>query len=54
MTVLLDGHKSAERSGKKLIVVADGPTTSRPMKLMGMDQEMVLRATLDAALRDAH
>jgi anti-anti-sigma factor len=52
MSVLLDGYNSAKRSGKRLIVVADGPTTSRPMKLMGLDQELVLRATLEDALRD--
>jgi anti-sigma B factor antagonist len=53
MSVLLDGHKSAQGSGKRLIVVADGPATSRPMKLMGLDQELNLRASLEAALRDA-
>jgi anti-sigma B factor antagonist len=53
MSVLLDGHKSAQGSGKRLIVVADGPATSRPMRLIGLDQELNLRASLDAALRDA-
>ena len=50
MSVLLDGHRSAQGSGKRLIVVADGPATSRPMKLMGLDQELNLRASLEAAL----
>jgi anti-sigma B factor antagonist len=52
MSVLLNGHKSAQESGKRLIVVADGPATSRPMRLMGLDRELDLRASLDAALRD--
>jgi anti-anti-sigma factor len=53
MSVLLDGHKSAQGSGKQLYVVADGPATSRPMRLMGLDQELNLRSSLEAALRDA-
>jgi anti-sigma B factor antagonist len=31
-------------------VVADGPTTSRPIKLMGLDQEFTLHADLASAL----
>lgn len=31
-------------------VVADGPTTSRPIKLMGLDQEFALHADLASAL----
>ncbi|MDI9893263.1 MULTISPECIES: STAS domain-containing protein [Nocardiaceae] len=30
-------------------VVADGPTTSRPIKLMGLDQEFALHADLASA-----
>ena len=50
MTVLLDGQKTASQLKSRFGVVADGPRTSRPMKLMGLDQELDLYPTLDAAL----
>jgi len=50
MTVLLDGQKTANQLKSRFGVVADGPRTSRPMKLMGLDQELDLYPTLDAAL----
>ncbi|BBX68468.1 anti-sigma factor antagonist [Mycolicibacterium psychrotolerans] len=52
MTVLLEGHQSARRSEKRFGVVADGRGTSRPMKLMGLDRELSLHATLSDALSD--
>ena len=50
MTVLLDGQKTANQLNSRFGVVADGPRTSRPMKLMGLDQELDVYPTLDAAL----
>jgi anti-sigma B factor antagonist len=52
MTVLLEAHQSARRSEKRFAVVADGRGTSRPMKMMGLDQELRLHATLSDALSD--
>ena len=50
MTALLDGHKTAIQLKSRFGVVADGPRTSRPMRLMGLDQELDLYPTLNAAL----
>jgi anti-sigma B factor antagonist len=52
MTVLVTGHETARRAEKRFMVVADGPTTSRPMRLTGLDQAVSLYPTLDAALKD--
>jgi anti-sigma B factor antagonist len=53
MTVLLDGQRAACQRKIWFGVVADGPRTSRPMKLMGLDQELDLYSTLEAALDSA-
>ena len=50
MTVLLDGQRAASQLKKRFGVVADGPRTSRPMKLIGVDQVLSLYPTLEAAL----
>lgn len=52
MTVLLAGHHSAHRCDKGFRVVADGRRVSRPMKLMGLDQELSLHATICGALAE--
>ena len=39
-------------SGQGLVVVADGPATSRPMKLIGIDSVIGMHGTLDNALLD--
>jgi anti-sigma B factor antagonist len=36
----------------RFAVVADGPATSRPIKLMGIDSVLPLYSTLDSALSD--
>ncbi|WP_255449967.1 STAS domain-containing protein [Skermania sp. ID1734] len=36
----------------RFCVVADGPATSRPMRLIGLDEQLALFATLDDALAD--
>lgn len=49
MTVLV---KAKERSGDRgFAVVADGPATSRPLSILGLDSELSLCASLDAARR---
>jgi anti-sigma B factor antagonist len=53
MTVLLDGQQIANQLKTHFSVVVDGPRTSRPMKLMGLDRELDLYPTLDAALATA-
>jgi anti-sigma B factor antagonist len=50
MTVLLDGHRTSSQLAKRFGVVADGPGTSRPMKIVGLDRVLTLHATLKAAL----
>ena len=49
MTVLISGHDAAG-SPTRFCVVADGPSTSRPMKLVGLDGILSLYPTLDAAV----
>ena len=39
-------------TAQRLVVVADGPATSRPMKLIGIDSIIGLHKTLDDALLD--
>lgn len=49
MTVLV---KASEHVGKsaRFVVVADGPATSRPLIMMGLDQIITLYTDLDAAV----
>ncbi|MGV8872903.1 MAG: STAS domain-containing protein [Rhodococcus sp. (in: high G+C Gram-positive bacteria)] len=49
MTVLATAQKDHGHT-LAFSVVADGPTTSRPIKLMGLDQEFALHADLASAL----
>jgi anti-anti-sigma factor len=51
MSVLLAGREAAG-SSKRFAVAADGSATSRPMKLMGLDQLLSLHPTLEAAMTD--
>lgn len=49
MAVLASGRQ--EHGGdRKFSVVADGPTTARPIKLMGLDREFALHSSLARAL----
>ncbi|KQU55445.1 anti-anti-sigma factor [Rhodococcus sp. Leaf278] len=48
MTVLATTQKD-HGDALSFSVVADGPTTSRPIKLMGLDQEFALYADLASA-----
>jgi anti-sigma B factor antagonist len=51
MTVLISGHEAAG-SAQRFGVVADGPSTSRPIKMVGLDGMLSIYPTLDAALAD--
>ncbi len=37
---------------RRFAVVADGPSTSRPIKLVGLDRTLALYATMDSALAE--
>jgi len=37
-----------------LVVVADGPATSRPMEILGLTDVLTIRGTLQAALESLH
>jgi anti-sigma B factor antagonist len=50
MTVLVAAREEAGQS-TRFAVVADGPATSRPMKVLGLDNFLALYPTLDGALR---
>jgi anti-sigma B factor antagonist len=50
MAVLLEGHQAAG-SSKRFGVVADGAATSRPLKMLGLDSELNLFPTLNAAIK---
>jgi anti-sigma B factor antagonist len=49
MTVLVSAQAEAEPA-TRFAVVARGPATSRPIKLMGIDRMFALYSTLDSAL----
>ena len=49
MTVLIAAHEAIAPYGW-FGVVADGPSTARPMRLVGLDQAMTIYATLEAAV----
>jgi anti-sigma B factor antagonist len=50
MSALVSAHADADPIG--IAVVADGPSTSRPMKVVGLDTLLAIYPTLDAALSD--
>lgn len=49
MTALITAHDAIAPTGL-FGVVADGPSTSRPLQLMGLDQTLTLYPTLDQAI----
>lgn len=51
MTALLTAHNDLAPH-TRLGVVAAGPATARPMRLLGVDQTVLIYPTLDAALAD--
>ena len=51
MSLLVETHEKLPEDAK-LIVVADGPVTRRPLELVGLSAFLTLRSTLDEALED--
>ena len=51
LQVLLDAHAAAGPE-TTVVVAADGPTTSRPIRITGIDDTIALYPTRAAALRD--
>jgi anti-sigma B factor antagonist len=51
MTVLIAAHEQVMASAR-FAVVAEGPATGRPMKLVGVDQLVTIYPTLESALAD--
>jgi hypothetical protein len=49
MSVHIQANDAAGKA-RRFAVIADGPSTSRPMKLLGLDSVLSLYSTLDAAL----
>jgi anti-anti-sigma factor len=51
MSTLITAHEDITPRAR-FAVVADGPATSRPLRLVGVDQMFAVYRTLDDALRD--
>ncbi|HEY9311723.1 STAS domain-containing protein [Williamsia sp.] len=49
MSVLVTAHESIAPFGS-FGVVADGPSTARPLRLVGLDQTLTIYPTIDAAI----
>ncbi len=49
ISLLVETHRLTERGGISLRVVADGPATSRPLRMMRIDEVIDLYATLAEA-----
>ncbi|MGV0849816.1 STAS domain-containing protein [Mycolicibacterium phlei] len=50
MQVLMETHNQTTGAGVKYAVVADGPATSRPLKITGIADLIGLHSSLDVAL----
>lgn len=50
MTVLIAANEEVAQQAQ-FAVVADGPATGRPMRLVGVDKMLTLYPTLDAAIK---
>ncbi|MGE4365113.1 MAG: STAS domain-containing protein, partial [Mycolicibacterium sp.] len=50
ISVLVETHRLAERADISLRVVADGPATSRPFRMMRLDEVIDLYPTLADAM----
>ena len=51
MSVLVAAHQAATALSMRFAVVAEGPTTSRPIRILGIDAILALHPVLDDALR---
>lgn len=52
MSVLVAAQQAADAMLVRFGIVAEGPATSRPLRLLGIDAILALYPTLDDALRD--
>ena len=52
MRVLVAAQEAADAMSVRFGIVADGPATSRPIRLLGIDAILALYPTLDGAVRD--
>ena len=52
MRVLVAAQEAADAMSVRFGIVADGPATSRPIRLLGIDAILALYPTLDDAVRD--
>lgn len=50
MQVLMEAHNQTDGTETRFAVVADGPATSRPLKITGIADTIDLFTSLDAAL----
>lgn len=51
MSALITAHENIAPTGR-FAVVADGPATARPMRLVGLDQTIVMYSSVDEAAAD--
>jgi anti-anti-sigma factor len=52
MQVLMEAHNQTDGTAIRFAVVADGPATSRPLKITGIADLIDLFSALDAALEN--
>ena len=52
MSVLVAAQQAADAMSVRFGIVAEGPATSRPIRLLGIDAILALYPTLDDAVRD--
>jgi anti-sigma B factor antagonist len=52
MQVLMEVHNQTSGTETRFAVVADGPATSRPLKITGITDQIELFSTLDVALEN--
>lgn len=50
ISMLVETHRLTSRADISLRVVADGPATSRPLRMMRIDEVIDLYATMDEAM----
>lgn len=51
ISMLVETHRLTHRAGMSLRVVAEGPATSRPMRVMGLGEIIDIYPTVDEAVR---
>jgi anti-anti-sigma factor len=51
ISLLVEAHRLTERSPTSLRVAAEGPATSRPMRIVGVDKIIDLYPTVTEAIR---